>query len=63
MIIADDADLARSVDNIMLGKTTNAGQICVAPDYVLLPQAKVATSLSFICSVLRAVLSVMVVWM
>ncbi len=43
MIIADDADLARSVDNIMLGKTTNAGQICVAPDYVMLPQAKVAT--------------------
>ncbi|EOW9216416.1 TPA: coniferyl aldehyde dehydrogenase [Vibrio cholerae] len=43
VIIADDADLARSVDNIMLGKTTNAGQICVAPDYVMLPQAKVAT--------------------
>lgn len=42
VIIAEDADLARSVDNIMLGKTTNAGQICVAPDYVMLPQAKVA---------------------
>ncbi|MBO0186182.1 aldehyde dehydrogenase family protein, partial [Vibrio parahaemolyticus] len=43
VIIADDADLARSVANIMLGKSTNAGQICVAPDYVMLPQAKVAT--------------------
>lgn len=42
VIIADDADLVRSVDSIMLGKTTNAGQICVAPDYVMLPQEKVA---------------------
>ncbi|MGL5430779.1 MAG: coniferyl aldehyde dehydrogenase [Vibrio sp.] len=41
VIIADDVDLADCVDSIMLGKTTNAGQICVAPDYVLLPQAKV----------------------
>ncbi|MDE1331434.1 coniferyl aldehyde dehydrogenase [Vibrio aestuarianus] len=42
VIIADDADLKRSVDNIMLGKAVNAGQICVAPDYVLVPQAKVS---------------------
>lgn len=40
VIIAPDADLARSVDNIMLGKAINAGQICVAPDYVLLPEGK-----------------------
>ncbi|ELG2042313.1 coniferyl aldehyde dehydrogenase [Vibrio fluvialis] len=42
VIIAPDADLLRAVDNIMLGKATNSGQICVAPDYVMLPEAQVA---------------------
>lgn len=41
VIIAPDADLQRAVDNILLGKTTNSGQICVAPDYVMLPQQQV----------------------
>lgn len=40
VIIADDADIERAVDAIMLGKSINAGQICVAPDYVLVPQGK-----------------------
>lgn len=40
VLIADDADIKRAVDAIMLGKSINAGQICVAPDYVLLPQGK-----------------------
>ncbi|EKO3366912.1 coniferyl aldehyde dehydrogenase [Vibrio fluvialis] len=42
VIIAPDADLPRAVDSIMLGKATNSGQICVAPDYVMLPEAQVA---------------------
>ncbi|MFM2587872.1 coniferyl aldehyde dehydrogenase [Vibrio sp. TBV020] len=40
VIIADDADIDRAVDAIMLGKSVNAGQICVAPDYVMVPQGK-----------------------
>ncbi|EEX94443.1 coniferyl aldehyde dehydrogenase [Vibrio orientalis CIP 102891 = ATCC 33934] len=40
VLIAHDADIKRAVDAIMLGKSINAGQICVAPDYVLLPQGK-----------------------
>ncbi|PMH44497.1 coniferyl-aldehyde dehydrogenase [Vibrio sp. 10N.286.49.B3] len=39
VIIAPDADMTKAVDAILLGKSINAGQICVAPDYVLLPQA------------------------
>lgn len=37
-IIGPDADLNRAVQRLMLGKLLNAGQTCVAPDYVLLPQ-------------------------
>ncbi|OAJ93418.1 coniferyl aldehyde dehydrogenase [Vibrio bivalvicida] len=39
-IVANDADIAKAVDSILLGKSINAGQICVAPDYVLVPQGK-----------------------
>jgi len=40
-IIAPDADLVRSIDNIMQGKAINSGQICIAPDYVMLPEEHV----------------------
>ena len=32
------ADLERAVDRIMLGKLANAGQMCIAPDYVCVPR-------------------------
>ncbi|PQJ89563.1 coniferyl aldehyde dehydrogenase [Aliivibrio sifiae] len=41
VIIAEDADLTSAVDAIMLGKSMNAGQICVAPDYIFVPKEKV----------------------
>ena len=36
VIIATDADLPKAVERIMYGKMINAGQTCIAPDYVLL---------------------------
>lgn len=39
-IIGPDADFARAVERIVVGKCLNAGQTCVAPDYVLLPQGR-----------------------
>jgi coniferyl-aldehyde dehydrogenase len=39
-IIADDAKLKSAVDSIVYGKLLNAGQTCIAPDYVLLPEGK-----------------------
>ncbi|WP_051227923.1 coniferyl aldehyde dehydrogenase [Oceanospirillum beijerinckii] len=39
VIIAQDAKMSAAVDAIMLGKSINAGQICVAPDYILLPES------------------------
>lgn len=39
-IIAEDASLERVAAQIMFGKMTNAGQTCIAPDYVLLPKSR-----------------------
>jgi len=40
-IICDDYSLPRAARRILYGKCTNAGQTCVAPDYALVPAAKV----------------------
>lgn len=39
-IIDDSANLERAAGAIVSGKMMNAGQICIAPDYVLAPKAK-----------------------
>lgn len=37
VIVGRSADLSLTARNVMFGKTMNAGQICLAPDYVMLP--------------------------
>jgi len=39
-IIAEDMPLADIVDRLCFAKSLNAGQTCVAPDYILLPRGK-----------------------
>jgi coniferyl-aldehyde dehydrogenase len=41
VIISRSADMALSAARVMNGKTLNAGQICLAPDYVLTPEETV----------------------
>ena len=38
VIVLEDAHLESAVNRIMMGKTLNAGQTCIAPDYVLIPR-------------------------
>ena len=38
VIISQSADMATAAARIMNGKTLNAGQICLAPDYVMAPE-------------------------
>src|SRR5262249_27357756 len=38
--LATPADLARTAERLAFGKLLNAGQTCIAPDYVLVPQAQ-----------------------
>lgn len=39
VIIAEDADLVRAAVRIAWGKSVNAGQTCIAPDYVLVHES------------------------
>jgi len=40
VIIADDIPLEHIIDRLCFAKSLNAGQTCVAPDYVLIPRGK-----------------------
>jgi coniferyl-aldehyde dehydrogenase len=42
VVVAPGYDLARAAERIVAGKLLNAGQTCIAPDYVLVPRAQVA---------------------
>ena len=39
VIVGQDADLKQATERVALGKMLNAGQICLAPDYLLVPAA------------------------
>jgi coniferyl-aldehyde dehydrogenase len=40
VLVSRSADIKKAVSRIMLGKTMNAGQICLAPDYLMVPEEK-----------------------
>jgi coniferyl-aldehyde dehydrogenase len=40
VVIGASADMSKAAVRIMLGKTLNAGQVCLAPDYVLVPEGR-----------------------
>ena len=40
VVIGESADLEKAALRTMTGKLLNAGQVCLAPDYVLLPKGK-----------------------
>lgn len=42
VIIGDDMPIDTAVERLIFGKCLNAGQICVAPDYVFCPENKVS---------------------
>lgn len=51
VIISRDADLQMAAQRIMLGKTLNAGQICLAPDYLMVPEERLAETVDALKSV------------
>ncbi|MEX6723347.1 coniferyl aldehyde dehydrogenase [Parapedomonas caeni] len=40
VIVSRSADIARTAERVVVGKMLNAGQICLAPDYMLVPEEK-----------------------
>ncbi|MEQ1931079.1 MAG: coniferyl aldehyde dehydrogenase [Parvularculaceae bacterium] len=53
VIIDDSADLAKAARSIAHGKMFNAGQTCIAPDYVLVPKAKLDAAVQAISDAAR----------
>lgn len=51
-LVGPDADFGQAVRRIVIGKTFNAGQTCIAPDYALVPAERVS---AFIDAARRAV--------
>jgi coniferyl-aldehyde dehydrogenase len=51
-IVSKTADMEKAALRIMHGKTLNAGQICTAPDYVLVPEG---TERAFVAEATKAV--------
>lgn len=52
-IIDESADLAAAALSIAHGKSFNAGQTCVAPDYVLAPRAKLEATIEALAESMR----------
>jgi len=50
VIVGNSADISLTAKRVMMGKTLNAGQICLAPDYVLVPKDKAGEFVSAITS-------------
>lgn len=46
-VITPGASLEHAVERILVGKMLNAGQTCIAPDYVLLPRGEVDRFIAF----------------
>lgn len=46
VLVHDSYSVSRAAERVALGKTFNAGQTCIAPDYLLVPKAKEAAFVS-----------------
>jgi coniferyl-aldehyde dehydrogenase len=38
VLLSRSADIKQAISRVMMGKTMNAGQICLAPDYLMVPE-------------------------
>ncbi|MEO0485308.1 MAG: aldehyde dehydrogenase family protein [Pseudomonadota bacterium] len=54
VFIGRSADLAHAAGRIAFGKTLNAGQACIAPDYVLVPREKLTQFADLVEDAMRA---------
>lgn len=52
-IICDDYDLRDAASRLLYGKFLNAGQTCVAPDYLFVPRAKVESFVMIAGEIMR----------
>jgi coniferyl-aldehyde dehydrogenase len=53
-LLAGDVDLKHAVPRLVVGKLLNAGQTCIAPDYALVPQARIDAFVTEVTASVRA---------
>ena len=53
-VICDDFDLREAASRIMYGKFVNAGQTCVAPDYLFVPTHKLNQFVDYSAEIIKA---------
>ncbi len=53
VIVLDDANIKEAAKTILFGKLNNAGQICVAPDYVFVPKRLEHQLVMQLCDIYR----------
>ena len=46
VVISRSANLAEAIPRIMVGKMLNAGQVCIAPDYLMVPEEQIEEVIS-----------------
>jgi coniferyl-aldehyde dehydrogenase len=54
VLVGDSARISEVAAKVAFAKTTNAGQICIAPDYVLLPRPKIGEFVDHVRRAARA---------
>ena len=59
VLLGRSANIKKAVTRIMLGKTMNAGQICLAPDYLMVPEEKLEDVISEIKAAVNAMFPTM----
>ena len=52
-VFSQDADFSAAVPRLLVGKLLNAGQTCIAPDYALVPAARIDEFLSSVSASVR----------
>ena len=54
VIMGRSADLAKAGERVALGKMLNAGQICLAPDYLMVPEEKESEAIAGVSNAVSA---------
>jgi coniferyl-aldehyde dehydrogenase len=54
VILGRSANIARAAERIVIGKMMNAGQVCLAPDFLLVPEELEESAVAAICAAASA---------
>ena len=53
VVVSRSANLKEAVERIMVGKMLNAGQVCIAPDYLMVPEEDLETVVEYATAIVQ----------